>query len=407
MTSTHEFEGLPARRTFLLVGDEWAPARGGISSYNRSLATALARAGFRVACLVESFSVEECEDAALCDVTLVKVEKGSTSKVLRRHDGSPFEAIPDFVIGHDQVTGSLALTLAKDHFGVPLVFVIHRAPPEIEPFKDRADVARRIDLREQASRRIMARADVVAAVGPKLARYAAAVGGDGFGGLSVLQLDPGMNTPDGITRRRQVPSTPTVVVLGRTADVQLKGLDIAARAVAGVQVGYGRPMPELLVRGAPADECAALGNSLIVLSGMARDRIDIRPFTDDFEQISHDLKRAVLCVMPSRADGFGLAALEAIGLGTPVLVSNKCGLAETLRTHLGWIAELMIVQVDDKVDVDAARWTSAVQRVLQDLPAAFDYAHTVRSALHGVLTWDVTVDRLTARLGVRRQVTAG
>ena len=401
MTSTDEFEA----RTFLLVGDEWAPARGGISSYNRSLAMALVRADYRAICLVESFSTEECADAAACGVRLVTVEWTPTGPVLRQDDGGVPDVVPHFVVGHDQVTGSLARKLAKDHFGVPLVFVVHRAPSEIEPFKDRDDTGSRRDVRERLTRQVMAEADVVAAVGPRLARYAAAVGGDGFGGLSVLRLDPGMSTPDGIARRRQVPSNPTVVMLGRTADVQLKGLDIAARAIAGLRVGYGRPMPELLVRGAPSDECDALGDRLIALSGMARDRIDVRPFTDDFEQITRDLKRAALCVMPSRADGFGLAALEAIGLGTPVLVSNKCGLAETLREHLGWIAGLMIVEVDDNVDADAARWTSAVERVLLDLPAAFAFAHEVRNRLSGVLTWDATVENLAARLGLR--VTSG
>lgn len=394
MTSAHE----SALRTVLLVCDEWSPTRGGISSFNRSLATALKAAGFRTVCLVESISPEEHVDAVARGVVLVTADRTSAGPVLHKGDGEVFGVVPDVVIGHDQVSGLPALALAKDHFKVPLVFVIHRAPPEVDPYKERDDGARPTDLREQTTRLIATRADVVAAVGPRLARYAEAVGGDGFGGLCVLRLDPGMDTPDGVTRRRQVPPKPTVMMLGRTGDIQLKGLDIAARAIAGLQVAHGRPVPELLIRGAPTAECAALRSELVGLSGMARDQIDVRPFTDDLDQIAHDLKRAALCVMPSRADGLGLSALEAIGLGTPVLISNKCGLAETLRTHLGRIAELMIVRIDDNVEADVARWRAAIGRVLDDLPNAFDYAHDVRDRLHRVLNWEATVRTLMTRL---------
>lgn len=399
-----------SRPSFLLVCDEWSPTRGGISTFNRSLATGLAAEGYHTVCLVESASPREHEDARARGVKLITAEWTPAGANLYVCATAAREVAPDVVIGHDRVTGSIAWTYVTKYLQAALVHIIHTAPPEIEPYKRTGETAQRTEAREQMTRSIAADADIVAAVGPRLARYAEAVVGDGFGGVSVLQLDPGLDIPEGIVghHRRQVPSTPTVLVLGRTGDIELKGLDIAARAVASLTGAYRQPNPSLLVRGAPAAECDRLHSQLVRLSGLARDRVDVRPFTDDLDQISRDLRRAALCVLPSRAEGFGLAALEAISVGTPVLVSDRSGVAETLRDRLDPIADRMIVKVVDNNTLDVARWSSAIQQVLDDLPAAFGYAHEVRSRLGGVLSWNTLVDALVVRLAsVDRHVRDG
>lgn len=42
-------------------------------------------------------------------------------------------------------------------------------------------------------------------------------------------------------------------------------------------------------------------------------------------------READLVVLPSRVEGFGLIALEAISAGIPVLVSSQAGISESLR----------------------------------------------------------------------------
>jgi glycosyltransferase involved in cell wall biosynthesis len=391
--------------SFLLICDEWSPTRGGISRFNRCLATALAAAGHRTCCLVESASAQETLDAKERNVTLLTAEWTPAGPNLYVRAQSVLDESPDVVIGHDIVSGAVAWTYARMYLQTAaLVHIVHTAPAHVEPYKRDDDATRRTEEREKMTRHVCAHADVVAAVGPRLTRSADAMVGDGFGGVSVLQLDPGMDIPAGVADRlRHVPTNPTVLVLGRGGHIQPKGLDIAAQAVAGLTVPHGRPTPELLVRGAPPDRCDWLRRLLVDGSGLARDRIDVRPFTDDIDQIEHDLKRAALCVMPSRVEGFGLSALEAIGLGTPVLVSAKSGLAETLRIHLGTLAEPMIVDVVDDISQDAPRWRDAMQKVLDNLPAAFEYAHLVRSRLQEVLRWDMTVSTLTTRLAIPAQ----
>ncbi len=385
--------------TFLLICDEWSPTTGGISRFNRSLATALAAAGHRVLCLVLSASQKELDDAENRGVELVTAVRTPAGPVLYVCVQVVIDAKPDVVIGHDLVSGSVAWAYARNYLkGAKFVLVVHTAHSQNEPYKRPGEATRRTERCEREIREIAAHADVIAAVGPRLVRRAQAVVGDGFGGVAVLRLDPGIDLPGGHAEpRRQVPPNATVMMLGRTSHVETKGLDIAARAIAGLAVRHGMSEPELLIRGAPADRCDTLRDELVRMSGAARDQIDVRPFTDDLDLIAHDFRRAALCVMPSRVEGFGLSALEAIGLGTPVLVSSKSGLAELLRSHLGPTAEPMIVKIHDD-ESDVPRWTKAIQRVLDDLPAQFDYVREVRDKLSRVLNWTATVDSLLETL---------
>ena len=48
------------------------------------------------------------------------------------------------------------------------------------------------------------------------------------------------------------------------------------------------------------------------------------------EQLVQEFYGADLVIMPSRADGFGLTALEALSAGLPVLVSHHSGLGQAL-----------------------------------------------------------------------------
>ncbi|MET0233606.1 MAG: glycosyltransferase family 4 protein [Kibdelosporangium sp.] len=383
--------------SFLLICDEWSPTRGGISRFNRSLAAALAAAGHRTLCLVESATVQDFQDAAARGVTLCTAESTPDGPNLYVPSAAVLAAQPDVVIGHDIVSGSVAQTYARRYLQAALVYIIH-TPPQIEVYK-RDEATQRTEQRELRTRKISEDADVVAAVGPLLTRGAESFVSNGYDSDCVLQLDPGMDVPTNLPqRRRRIPAAPTVLVLGRGTHVQAKGLDIAARAVAGVTTQHGRPSPGLLVQGGPVDGCDALRRTLVAESGLARDQVDVRAFTGDLDQVAHSLRRAALCLMPSRVEGFGLASLEAIGHGTPVLVTAKSGLAETLRSHLGTLAEPMIVDVTDNLAEDVPRWRDAIQRLLDDLPSAFDYTHDVRERLRKVLCWDATVSRLVTRL---------
>lgn len=393
-------ERTSANLTFLLLGDEWSPTKGGISTFNRSMATALVACGHRVVCLVSRASADERDDAARRGVRLVAATSTPGGPNLLLHQPSLAGLSVDVVVGHDRITGDAAWAQARLYFpDARLVHVVHTAPMEIEPYKTSGNAARRIEEREAFMRRMAAEADVVVAVGPRLTRATQSVVDDGFGLPRVEQIDPGLDVPDGVLdRRRSLPPNVTVLLLGRTDDIELKGQDLAARAVAGAAADGGLPTVRLRVRGAAPEECDELRAQLVGRSGLTRDQVDVRAYSDDVGQISNDLRQAALCLMPSRVEGFGLVALEAISLGTPVLVSSRSGVAELLDRRLGGLAGPMIVDVVDDLSRDTAVWARAVRGVLTNPTGAFELAHRVRSALAAELRWDTALNRLLKRL---------
>ncbi|MFJ3894494.1 glycosyltransferase family 4 protein [Streptomyces sp. NPDC090083] len=390
----HESHGPGTPRSYLFLCPMWAPARGGVPAFNRLIATAMAETGHRTACLVKSATVEEHEDARRCGVTLLTAERTPAGPDFLLRAASAVDFGPDVIVGHDRFSGCEAWAYARQYTTAQLVYIAHTVPAEIERYKDSGRATSRIEERERIIREVGAAADVVAAVGPRITRcttdllageYTTRVDG-------VVQLDPGI-TMTALTAPRRPPASRHVLVLGRTEDIGLKGLDIAARAVAAVPVLPGPPLT-LLVRGAAADECDGLHETLVKVSGLARERVDVRPYTVDPAELRRDLTRSALCLMPSRVEGFGLVILEAIAAGAPVLMSGSSGVAELLREVLGRSAEPMIVEMSDDEKTDVRRWSDAIAEVTSDLKASFEYAEEVRTRLVGLLDWHDTARTL-------------
>lgn len=90
---------------------------------------------------------------------------------------------------------------------------------------------------------------------------------------------------------------------------------------------------------------------------------------------------ADLFVMPSISEPFGLTALEAIGYGTPVLMSNQSGVAEVIKNSLKvdfWDVREMANQITAVVQNDTLR----------------DNLHANAFSEYQHLTWDKSADKL-------------
>lgn len=389
--------------TILFICDEWSSAKGGISVVNRRLAIACARRDHTVIALVSHATDADRVDAIRYGVRLVLADRTPAGPDLHLPVAEVLAMAPDVVVGHDRVTGHIAWLYARRYSRAVWVHIMHTAPAEIEPYKHSGAATARVEVREAYTLELAAEADIVAAVGPRLANYTAHLLDDGFGGRPVVQLNPGLDDPEVDDRVRHVPARPTVMVLGRTEDAELKGLDIAAGAVAGLARRPGHRPPVLFVRGAPMEQCDELRTTLVGLSGIPRDRVDVRPFTMDPAAVRRDLRRAALSVLPSRAEGFGLAVWEALAAGTPVLISSQSGAADLLRECPRIPSDNLIVDVIDKPDHDVGEWISAMQRVLDDLPTAFAEAHRIRGLLRDQFSWAAAADALLS--GIRPPTT--
>ena len=145
-----------------------------------------------------------------------------------------------------------------------------------------------------------------------------------------------------------------------------KGLDTLAAAVASVR----RTHPELtLVLAGPTGWLSVPG-----LDGPAVQRLG----RVDEATLDALYRRASVCALPSRYEGFGLPALEAMARGCPVIASNTTAIPEVVGD-----AGVLVAPGD------VSAWTDALLRLVDDEPARADLAARGRKRATN-FTWATT-----------------
>ena len=242
----------------------------------------------------------------------------------------PEDHAVDCVIGHGAVLGRQVQILKRIH-PCKWIQVVHTAPEELGMFKSYTDAISRGEKKHQAEVKLCEKADQVVAVGPKLVEafsgYLRACGKD----QDVLNLTPGIFSEfSDIKQATEERKTFSVLVFGRgdIEDFQLKGYDIAACAIA--ELKHEPERYKLVFVGAPRGEEEKV-KDLLLQQGIDPSQLTVRSFNENREHLSQLFCEVDLAIMPSRTEGFGLAALEALSAGLPVLVSGNSGLGEALK----------------------------------------------------------------------------
>ncbi|MEV6644256.1 CATRA conflict system CASPASE/TPR repeat-associated protein [Amycolatopsis sp. NPDC051371] len=383
----------PGALRVLVIADEWFPARGGISAFNRSLCIALAANEMTVFCVALNPSAEELADAAGHGVHLIEAaqEPGmAPESALLRRPRLPDATAPDVIIGHGRITGPAAKTLAVDLYPEAVwLHVVHMEPDRLEWHRpDRGgDAGERADVRSRIELELGREATRAIAVGPRLAQWLER----DFSALDsapppALRVDPGFDSAG--VERKPPPGVPQILMMGRMEDIPIKGVDLGAKAI-GRAARLGRPGArwELLVRGAAEGVSAALQKKVARWIDHAAVSVVVRPYTSHLPRVGEDLRRASLLLLPSRAEGFGLVGLEAIVAGTPVLVSDQSGLGVLLREVLPREqGDRVVVPVDDR-ESDVELWGARISAALLDREGAFATAAAVRDTMARERTW--------------------
>ncbi|MDB0522692.1 glycosyltransferase [Ralstonia solanacearum] len=386
--TTHQ--EVASTKRILVLATEWVPKQGGLSTFNRELCTSLAKLGHEVVCVIPEVLEGEAEAASAKNVQLIAASPvrgaDSLSCLVRKLPLGDF--IPDLVIGHGRITGNAAKVQHEDSYpNAKRVHFAHMAPGEIEWYKGKDNAAQTAEVRERVELDLCQGADLVAAVGPRLHLE--------FGNLlSALKVAPRLHQfipgLHGIPLRDPAPGL-LCLVLGRAEDLELKGLDIAAQAMAKLLESGTEfeSQPELVVRGAPTGTGTRLRDTLRELVYPSDLSIRVKEYSADVDAIEQDLRRASVLLMPSRREGFGLVALEALQVGTPILVSNKSGFAEFLKTKISSANQLQqyVVRTVDDCEESADEWCKALEFVLRDRKAAFRRTADMKELL-GDHTWE-------------------
>ncbi|MEV0132585.1 glycosyltransferase [Dactylosporangium sp. NPDC050688] len=376
----------------------WESRHGGITTFNRNLAMQLAAAGARVYFLVPGPTVREQDDARAAGVTIVPWDDDEET-LPKLPDG----ATPDLIIGHGRVTGAAARRLQRLHFPAAMRFqFLHTAPDEIEWHKTgrTGDPGMRAEERMQHELRLAADATEVFTVGPRLHDLY-------IGELSAIrdapvpvEINPGFDDPEW-SDRPPPPGRPRRALLtGRLEDAKIKGLDIGTRGLARALERLNAKENEaaLVLRGVPEDQHQTLYERVGEWS-QDRFRSITRSFSVDPEDLRADLRRATLLLMPSRAEAFGLVAAEAIALGTPVVISERSGLAQFLEWRLPSDEyRRLVVPVTGNEEKDTDAWGDAIRSVLRDPEAAFGNAGRLRQTLAQQQTWRMAAEVVLGRI---------
>ena len=344
---------------FTLLSSEWRSTKGGLSTINRELAIQLA----------EHPSVEVCVYLPLCSEEDKRVASSRNVHLIEAEEMAGYDdpldwlsSLPDghavdCVIGHGAVLGRQVQFIKRTHPRCKWIQVVHTAPEDLGMYKCYADAISRGEKKHQAEVKLCEKADQVVAVGPKLAEafsgYLRFCGKD----QNVLTLTPGIFSEFAdVKQATEERRTFCVLVFGRgdNEDFELKGYDIAARAIAELK---DEPKPyKLLFVGAPSGEEENV-KELLLQQGIDRSQLAVRCFNESREQLARLFCEADLAIMPSRTEGFGLAALEALSAGLPVLVSGNSGLGETLK-KVPVAASICVVDSEDPKD-----WATAIRAV--------------------------------------------
>lgn len=123
---------------------------------------------------------------------------------------------------------------------------------------------------------------------------------------------------------------------------------------------------------------------------LSKVQVEFIPFSSDFAFIQSLLLKADIVVLPSLYDSYGLAALEALSLQVPVLVSRQCGISEDLALY----PKSMVFDARDKEEM-----FKAVQFCLTNLAELPSIGIDTHRNLQATHNWDLSINKILEHIG--------
>ena len=315
-----------------LLASEWNSSRGGLSTINRHLAILMAkRSEVEVTLLVPQFacSEEEKRDAESHKIVIKEAERRPGYDCLDWLSFPPKDLKIDVVVGHGAKLGKQAQIIRKYH-SCQWVQVVHTAPEELGMFKTYPGAIARGGEKTTAEIDLCKLANLVVPVGPKLMEAYSAYLRSCEKQQDIMSFTPGTFKEFSTLNHAPVDSEKfRVLTFGRDdpEDFGLKGYDIAAKAV----VELNDNSYHLIFVGAPDGKEEEVTKNFLQ-NGISKRQLTVRTFLQSKEKLKDCFCEVDLCIMPSRTEGFGLTALEALSAGLPILVSGNSGFGDALRT---------------------------------------------------------------------------
>ncbi|KAL9961136.1 hypothetical protein ACROYT_G030028 [Oculina patagonica] len=364
----------------LFICNEWGSSKGGLSTFNREFAVNLAKASnerLKIHCYVCSSSEEDRQDASIQGVNLITARRVPGSDPIEWLKRPPPELQhPDIVVGHGRKFGGAAYFIS-DRTKCKWIHFVHVFCEDLGKHKleggATADAIAENEKKNKQELELCEAAHLVVAVGTELQeKYIRRI-------PEIKVITPGLFEQFLIDGRQphRVQKRFRVFMFGRGSfeDFALKGYDIIGDAVASLGRKY-----ELTFVGSPQYEQRSIESWFIEKTKIARNQLTIRGYCD-YQEMKKMFREADVIVMPSRTEGFGLVALEAISAGVPVLVSSESGIAKALEEVEGGMS--VVVESDRPQD-----WARRIKQLSQQKPKdRHESALHLREQYGNVFTW--------------------
>ena len=323
-----------------LLASEWKTSAGGLSTLNRELAIHLAQIqNVRVSLLVPEGSCngEDKRKAKSFGISIVDARKCVGIEPLLWLSNPPEDHKIDVIVGHGVKLGrQIQFIRTRAQFqNCKWVHVVHTASEDLSKYKGYSSPISRGETKHWDEVDLCKCADLIVPVGPRLAKAYHSYLQECEKDKDFFELIPGpFEREFGDLPAKQNPKKENddfiVLLCGRgdEEDFELKGYDIAVKAFADQQL-EGKYYSLLFV-GAPEGKQHKVRERFLKY-GITDEQLTVREFVKSRERMKELFCEVDMVIMPSKAEGFGLVALEALSAGLPILVGSKSGFATAIE----------------------------------------------------------------------------
>ena len=334
-------DGFSARSVIkvTLLGSEWNSSEGGLSTLNRELAIYLSKhPKVEVTLLVPEGVCKDNEkrEAGNYGITIVESKEQTGYDPLDWLISPPNDLSIDVIIGHGKKLGRQVQGIRNcaEFKNCKWVQVVHIAPEDLGKFKDYTNPTSKGERKHQVEVDLCKRADLVMPVGPRLTEFYSSYLQRYKKEMDMLSFTPGLFEREFGDLEQDVNNNADFKVLifgrGDKEDFELKGYSIAAKAFTDPRLEK-KPY-QLIFVGAPKEkEEQEEFKERLLECGIAKEQLIVRTFIENRDSLKDTLCEVDLAIMPSKSEGFGLVALEALSAGLPILVGSRSGFAKALE----------------------------------------------------------------------------
>ena len=384
-----------------LLASEWKTSAGGLSTLNRELAIHLAQIpNVRVSLFVPEGSCndEDKSEARGFGISILDASKCIGVERLFWLTNPPQGHKIDVIVGHGVKLG-FQIQFIRKHVqfqNCKWVHVVHTAPEDLSKYKGYGSPISRGETKHWDEVDLCKHADLVVPVGPRLAKAYHSYLQECKKDEDFFELIPGPFEREFVdlpAKQNPKKENDDFIVLlcgrGDEEDFELKGYDIAVKAFADQRL-KGKHYSLLFV-GSPEGKQDEVRERFLK-HGITCEQLTVREFVKSRERIKELFCEVDMVIMPSKSEGFGLVALEALSAGLPILVGSNSGFARVIKNIP--LGKCSIVAESG----DPGRWATAIEDIRDRHGVVLEESKILKEHYSKKYCWKTQCEELVDRL---------